>query len=325
MVDIHYDLLSICYVCYLKNDYSKIEEIVKKIKSNQEDIKCIFTNLYFMSKEEMKQELHENYYNPNISVLDMFKISKQILESYLPNIDFIYSIEGCDYIDIKELQLLYNEGLRSITLVWNTENRYGSGNRTNKGITKDGINFINKAIELGIGIDLSHANLNTFYGMIEVIKENQNLGKEVICYASHSNSKRLCDKERNLADEQLRLIKEVNGLVGIFSNRNFITHNYNLSKEKQKIEYLKHIIYISEIIGIGNVVLATDDMSFCGNIDPEYYETSIFDYSNIVKEKREMLLKCFSLEDSNRILYGNAYSKIIDKLNVKNIKKCKNN
>ena len=29
MVDAHYDLLSICYTCYLKNDYTKIQEIAK--------------------------------------------------------------------------------------------------------------------------------------------------------------------------------------------------------------------------------------------------------------------------------------------------------
>lgn len=323
MVDTHYDLLSICYVCYLKNDYTKIEEIVKKIKSNKEAIKCIFANLYFMSEEEMINELHPNYYNPNVSVLDMFKISKEILESYFKDIDFVYSIEGCDYVDIKDLELLYNEGLRSIILVWNTENKYGSGNRTEKGLTKDGINFINKAIELGIGIDLSHANLNTFYGMLEVIKENQKLGREVVCFASHSNSRKLCTRVRNLTDTQLKLIKEVNGLVGVFSNRNFITQNYNLSKEEQKLEYLKHIIYISNIIGIDNVMLSTDDMSFCGDIDPEYYEIPIYNYSNIAFETKETLLKAFSLEDTNKILYDNAYIKIIEKLNIKNSKKCK--
>jgi len=307
----------------LKNDYTKIEQIADKIKSENNDIKCIFTNLYFLSKEEMIEELHEDYYNPNVSVLDMFKISKGILENYLPDIDFVYSIEGCDYVEIEDLEELYNEGLRSIILVWNTENKYGSGNRTKKGLTKEGIKFINKAIELGIGIDLSHANLNTFYGMIEVIKENQKLGKDVVCYASHSNSRRLCDRERNLTDEQLQLIKQVNGLVGAFSNKNFVTKETNLNKEKLKIEYLKHIIYISNIIGIDNVMLSTDDMSFCGDINPEFYETPIFDYSDIVNENKDMLLKYFSLEDSNKILYSNSYSKIINKLSVKKNKKCK--
>ena len=321
MVDTHYDLLSICYTCYLKKDYNKIEEIVKKIKSNKEDIKCIFANLYFMSKEEMEEDLHPSYYNPNVSILDMFKISKTILESYLPDIDFIYSIEGCDYVNIKDLELLYNEGLRSIILVWNTENKYGSGNRKNKGITKEGIEFINKAIDIGIGIDLSHANLNTFYGIIEVIKENQKLGKDVICYASHSNSRKLCDRERNLTDEQIKLIKEVNGLIGVFSNRNFITQDYSITRQQQKLEYLKQIIHISNIISVDNIMLSTDDMSFCGDIDKEYYETPIYDYSNIVMDVKETLLKYFSLEDTNRILYENVYNKIIYKLKTK--KKCK--
>lgn len=316
MVDTHYDLLSICYACYLKNDYTEIEKIAKKIKVDG-DIKSIFANLYFMSKEEMKEELHPFYYNKNISILEMFKISKNILENYLPDIDFIYSIEGCDYLNIEDLEYLYNEGLKSIILVWNNENKYASGNRTDKGLTLDGINFINKAIELGIGIDLSHANLNTFYGLIEVIKENKQNGKDVICYASHSNSKELCDRNRNLNYDQLKKIKEIDGLVGVFSNRNFITLNKFLTKQEQQLEYLKHIIYISNIIGVDNVMISTDDMSFCGHLDYEYYELPIFDYSNISSETKELLLKYFNEEDTKKILYENAYSKIIDKLNDK--------
>jgi len=317
MVDTHYDLLSICYTCYLKNDYKKIEEIAKKINNNK-NIKCIFANLYFMSKEEMKAELHENYYNPNISVLTMFKIAKQILEHYLPNIEFIYSIEGCDFVDINDLESLYEEGLRSIILVWNTENQYGSGNRTNKGLTKEGINFINKAIDLGIVIDLSHANINTFYGIIELIKENQNLGKKVICYASHSNSKVLCNKERNLDDNQIKALKEVNGLVGIFCNKHFITKEYNLSKKEVNNIYLDHIIYISKIIGIDNVMLSTDDMSFMIDIDPEYEDTVMFNYFNIEKEISNLLQTYFSISTTNKIMFENAYEKVINKLNNKN-------
>lgn len=320
MVDSHYDLLTICYVCYLKNDYTKIEKIAQDINNNLGNIKCIFANLYFMSEDEMKEELHENYYNPNVSILTMFKISKRILEYYLPNIDFIYSIEGCDYLDIKDLDELYEEELRSIVPVWNTENKYGSGNRTDKGLTKEGINLINKAIELGIGIDLSHANINTFYGMIEVIKENKKLGKDVICYASHSNSKALCNKERNLDDNQLKALKEVNGLVGIFCNKHFITKDYNLSKEEIDLLYLKHIIHISKIIGLDNIMLSTDDMRFMIDIDPEYEDTVMFDYSNISKEIFNLLQTYFNISTTNKIMFENIYDKVINKLNTKSNK-----
>ena len=314
MVDTHYDLLTICYVCYLKNDYSKIEKIAQYINNNLGNIKCIFANLYFMSEEEMKEELDINYYNKNVSILDMFKISKQILEYYLPNIDFIYSIEGCDYLNITDLDELYNEGLRSIVLVWNNKSKYGSGYKSDDGLTKEGIEFLNKAIDLGIGIDLSHANPKTFYGMIEVIKENKKIGKDVICYASHSNSKTLCDRLRNLTDKQLLGIKEVDGLVGVFSNINFVSKEPNLTELSKQMQYLKHIIYISQFIGLDNIMLSTDDMSFLSDIDIEYKDLPIYEYKNIYSKLKDTLAINYNNDEINKIMYKNAYDKIINKL-----------
>ena len=44
MIDTHYDLLSICYKCYLLNDYSLIEKYSKEIIESK--VKCIFANLF---------------------------------------------------------------------------------------------------------------------------------------------------------------------------------------------------------------------------------------------------------------------------------------
>lgn len=304
MVDTHYDLLSICYKCYLLNDYSLIKKYSKEIISS--GVKCIFANLYFMSEEEMANELHPNYYDKNVSVLQMFRISKKILLEYLPNVDFIFSIEGCDYIKIDELEDLYNEGLRSILIVWNNENIYGSGIRTHKHLTKLGKKFLNKAIELGIGIDLSHANEETFYDMIDVIKENIKNNKKVICYASHSNSRTLCNIERNLTDKQLKSIRSVNGYVGVISNVHFINSKDNSFKSKSK-EYLKHIIYISKIVGKDKVMLSTDDMRFYSDYDKNYLCVPIYEYANIKSEIEEELLAFFNKVDSENILSNNGY------------------
>lgn len=306
MIDTHYDLLTVAYVCYLKNDYQKLDEISKEIRTS--GVSYIFANLYFMSKEEMINELHKNYYDENVSILEMFRISKTILENYLPNINFIYSIEGCDYLKIEDLDPLYNNGLRAIILVWNEKNRYGSGNRTTACLTKEGAEFLNKAISLGMGIDLSHANDNTFYDMIEVIKENQKQGRKVICYASHSNSRKLYNRLRNLTDSQILALKEVGGLIGVFSNKNFV------SNDNFKEKYLEHIIHISNLIGVDNIMLSTDDMRFMGDYDKYYLESSIFDYSNITNEVKTLLMKYFSIDDTNKIMLLNCYNKIINKL-----------
>ena len=312
MVDTHYDLLSIAYVCYLKGDYSKIINIANEIKES--GVKAVFANLYFMSREEMEYELDSNYYRDNISVTQMFKTSKQVLEHYLPGIEFIYSIEGCDYVNACDLKELYDLGLRSIILVWNTKNKYGSGNRTNRGLTEAGKQFLKSAIDLGIGIDLSHANENTFFDMINLIKKEQNQGKDVICFASHSNARILCDRSRNLTDEQLAAIKNVGGLVGVLSNKNFVSDKKNLSNRELEIEYLKQIIYISNIIGRENLMLSTDDMRFCGDIDQEYLKLPIYEYKSLSSGIRNTLNLYFSSDDIENMMYNNAKEKIIVKL-----------
>lgn len=306
MIDTHYDLLTVAYLCYLKNNYELLNEISKEIKNS--GVKWIFANLYFQSEEEMNNELSKDYYNKKVSIVDMFKISKEILTKSLPQVNFVCSIEGCDYLEISDLEKLYKEGLRSIILVWNNKNKYGSGNRTKTGLTKEGIDFINKAIDLGIGIDLSHANEKTFFDMLAVIKNH----KKVVCYASHSNIRSLCNRDRNLTDQQIIALKEVGGLVGIFSNKNFITLNDNNYHE----EYLKHIIYLSKLVGVENIMLSTDDMKFLSNIDEYYLNSNIFNYSNITNEIKNILLKYFSIKDAQKIMFDNCYEKIIKKLNL---------
>ena len=61
-------------------------------------------------------------------------------------------------------------------------------------------------------------------------------------------------------------------------------------------------------------MLSTDDMSFYSDIDSEYLKIPIFDYSEISQKVRNLLLKYFSLEDTDKIMYENAYEKIINKL-----------
>ena len=293
MIDTHYDLLSIAYVDYLNNNFDRIKKYTDEIRSG--GVTDVFANLYFLSIDEMKYELHDNYYNGN--VLSMFKTARDVLEYYGYDINFIYSIEGCDYLEISDLDNLYKEGLRSILLVWNNENKYGSGNKTNKGLTECGKKFLNKAISLGIGIDFSHANDETFFDMVNVIKEN----KESICYASHSNARALHNISRNLSDEQILELKNINGSIGVISNRFFLDDN----DDKRK-EYLNHIIYISNLIGIDNVMLSTDDMRFLSHIDPEYIYRPIYTYDSISYEIKNDLSKVFNDEEVDKILYKNA-------------------
>ena len=48
MFDTHYDLLTIAYVAYLKDDYSYLKEIANYF--NENNVKGVIANLYIMSR-----------------------------------------------------------------------------------------------------------------------------------------------------------------------------------------------------------------------------------------------------------------------------------
>ncbi len=306
MIDLHYDLLSILYQCYLRMDFSYIEKINSVFR--EDNVSGVIANLYFTSQEEMKEELGDNY--GDIDVVDMFRISTNLFKEYFPDIEVIYSIEGCDYIkDTDELEELYNLGLRNILLVWNNPNKYGSGNKGDYGLTDEGKEFIKKAIDLGISIDFSHMNKETFNDTYELIKEEIKQGKKVNVIASHSNSFTCCPHIRNLTDEQLKCLKELDAIVGVVSYSGFVLSTV-ASKENLVSKYLEHLKHITSVMGKRNVGIATDDMEFCNYFFNEEFGPNVFEFNDIKKELIELMKDDYKEEEINNILYNNIHNKL---------------
>lgn len=294
MLDTHYDLLTILYYCYLKKDFSYID----KIKEDFKDIDGVIANLYFTEKERMIEELGVE----DIDVYEMFKISTNLAKEYFKDKKIIFSIEGCDYIkDEDELENLNKLGLKNILLVWNNENKYGSGNKSNKGLTDLGKSFIKKAVSLGISIDLSHMNKNTFWDTIKVLEELKSKGQDVKILASHSNSYELCKNKRNLDDRQILAIKKLNGIIGLVSYGPFI------EKDEKDLEnnYLKHIKHIEKLIEIDNIAIATDNMDFEKELFNVDEDISLYSHSNIKGRLTRLLSKYYNKDEIEKIMYKN--------------------
>ena len=315
MIDLHYDLLSILYYCYKKNDFSYIETIQKYYQNN--GVRGVVANLYFMSEEEMKEELDE-LYEP-IDVVEMFRIATTLFRKYFPELDAVYSIEGCDYIDnLSQLEELFQLGLRNILLVWNNKNKYGSGNRSSNGLSEDGKDFLKKAIELGISIDLSHMNTKTFSDTVSLLKEEKKKGRDVKVIVSHSNCYDLYSHPRNLTDDQLLLLRELNPVVGLVSYGPFVSSTENLDELKKL--YVKHILHVKDLLGIDAIGVSTDDMKFdlvlfkSDTALLEYGEDiQVFRYANVYNEIKGLLEKYLSIEEINKILYENSYNQLFRK------------
>lgn len=311
MFDFHYDLLTQLYISYLNDDFKKVSEFCKSFR--EDNVKAVLANMCFETEAEMKEDYHPNYWNPQVGLKKMFFIATSLVSKFVPSdIEVYYSIEGCDYVEIEDLEDLYKMGLRSILPVWNHQNQYGSGSRTNEGLTEKGVALIEKAVELGIAIDLSHANGKTFFGMLDVIERLQKEGKKVTFFASHSNVKNLCDRERNLTDDQIMRLVSLGGKIGLLSNRNFVVKNAldkQVSIEELKDAYVKQIQYIEHLTGkIDAIVLSTDDMGWVAISanDPDYAKLAIYPYSHIAYELKEFLEKSYDQEIIYQLLYGNG-------------------
>ena len=308
MIDMHYDLLSVLYYCYLRNDFRYVKELQGYF--NDKNVHGLVANLYFMSEEEMQREMKGR----KIDVVEMFKLSTELFRKYFPNLDVVFSIEGCDFIkNIDELRKLYELGLRSILLVWNNKNKYGGGTYATGGLTEEGKKFIWEAINLGITIDLSHMNRETFEDTVSILKEakNKSLNPKVI--VSHSDVYELFNHPRNITGEQIKMLKEFKPVMGLVSYSMFLTDK-DEKIEVLKDKYLNHIKHVIDILGIDCVGISSDDMEYDSILLGNPVENIIFPYKDLKKEIYNLLIKEFSIEEVNKIMELNIKNKLFEEV-----------
>ena len=316
MFDCHYDLLT--YIYMNRNNLGKVKKHCKKIFKN--NIKGGIFNLFYMSPREMKEELKIEKEEINI-IQNLKMVNKLICENNLipNNIKYTYGIEGLDYLEkIEHIDKIYDLGVRSVNIVWNNDNKFGGGAKGNKekGLTTLGEKLIDKLTDKKIAIDLSHTNEKTFYDIIDLCNKIKRKGKHPIVFASHSNVRKLCDVPRNLSNEQILKIKELDGVIGIVGVKPFCVkeNSFNNNKKKYYNAYVEHIKHVKNLLGgVDNIAVSTDDMTYYGT---KYYKHfNVFKQGNIKHELEELLLlKGFSRNEVGKILQKNFYEKVLNKL-----------
>ena len=217
----------------------------------------------------------------------------------------ILGMEGLSPLgeDPEGIYTLYQLGFRQISLTWNEQNAFATGTRgdVNRGLTELGKRAIRIMEELGIILDVSHANDKTFWDIYDVAT------KPII--ASHSNARALCPVPRNITDEQIKAIGESGGLVGINAFNEFI----HVDRDKRNVDYLiNHIEHIVDLIGIDHVAFGFDffeyleeDKSKSFIEDPYRGTPGIEDISQAPNLIRKLQDRGFSKEDIEKISYRN--------------------
>ncbi len=161
----------------------------------------------------------------------------------------VLTIEGGDALEgsLSALRMLYELGVRAITLTWNHRNQIADGVAdaiTGGGLTPFGREVVTEMNRLGMLVDVSHLSEAGFWDVIKATKSP--------IIASHSNAKRICDHRRNLTDEQLLALKQNGGVTGINLCPAFI-HNEGKATLKNVLDHIEHIVALTgeDTLGLG--------------------------------------------------------------------------
>lgn len=179
--------------------------------------------------------------------------------------------------DLNNLRLLYDKGVRMVTLTWNYSNQIGHPNmcfdnqgiplfssRNSNGLTSFGIELIREMERLGMIIDVSHLSDGGFWDVVNHTKAP--------FAASHSNAAALCSVCRNLTDDMIRALAQRGGVMGLNFCTSFLTEDvlphspstdtavesadnpHPVSMLEDMVRHVRHITNVGgmDVLGLGS-------------------------------------------------------------------------
>lgn len=204
------------------------------------------------------------------------------------------------------LRMLYELGVRMMTLTWNYKNELGfpnsiphnindvfpCGANTVDGLTETGIAFLSEMERLHMAIDVSHLSDAGFF---DVAKHTT---KPFI--ASHSNARAVCSHVRNLTDDMLRTFGERGCLLGINYCAAFLDEQEDETKCQSTAALMaKHMKYIQNVAGLDVLALGSD-------FDGIEHNLELADASYLPLLYEEMKRQGFHESEIEKVFYKNA-------------------
>ena len=191
--------------------------------------------------------------------------------SVIPCVEGGHAIEN----NLRHLRNFHRLGARYMTLTWMNNNEWADASGEapeHNGLTDRGLRVIQEMNRIGMIVDVSHTAPSTLSDAIRASED------PVI--ASHSCCRAICDHHRNLTDDQLHMIADVNGVVGICFYPGFLDMEYRRALDRYQEEsdgddwmgelsedrrpevglekLLAHIEHAVDVAGVDHVGLGSD-------------------------------------------------------------------
>ncbi len=217
-------------------------------------------------------------------------------------VGFILSLEGADsLIDLSYLDIAYKYGLRALGPAHYGPGRYASGTGTEEGFSNAGRSLLKEMESLNMILDITHL---TDLGFEQAIESYQGP-----VWASHHNCRALVNNQRQLTDDQVRILIDRDAVIGGVMDAWMLADGWTRGVSVPKTmgvnlnRLIDHYDHICQIAGNANHIAIGSDLDGAFGT-----EQSPFDLDTIADlQKLPDLLKQrgYSEADIEKVLHGN--------------------
>jgi len=251
-----------------------------------------------MEKEgEMKQVTNRQELNMHIARWNDTTIANE-----KKPVGFILSLEGADsLVDLSYLEKAYSYGLRAIGPAHYGPGRYSPGTGESGPLTNKGVELLKEMESLDMILDVTHLTDEAF-------KQAMDLYRGPV-WASHHNCRALVHYQRQLTDEQIKILIERNAVIGGVLDAWMLKNDWIRGKSDPKEEDVKLEQLIDHYDHICQLAGSSDHIAIGSDLDGMYgTEQSPYDMDTIADlQKLKDLLKArgYSTADTAKIFHGN--------------------
>lgn len=210
--------------------------------------------------------------------------------------------------DLSNVKYFYDRGVRYITLAHNKDNQICDSSRdsthTNGGLSAFGKQVVAEMNRVGIMVDISHVDDQTFYQVMELSKAP--------AIASHSSCRKFSpNATRDMTDDMIKKLGEKDGVIMINFYTSFLDSTAMRLNGKFDAAHpnptnietvVKHIDNVVKVAGIDHVGIGSDFDGVSGSLPVGLEDVST--YPDLISA---LLKRGYTEADIEKICYKNAF------------------
>ena len=217
-------------------------------------------------------------------------------------VGYILSLEGADsFVNISYLEKAYAYGLRACGPAHYGPGRYAAGTGMTDGLTAQGKDLVKEMDNLNMILDATHLTDKGFEEALSIFKGP--------VWASHHNCRALVNHQRQLTDDQIKVLIERDAVIGGVFDTWMLTDNWvrGIDDPKERgidlEKVVDHYDHICQIAGNTNHIAIGSDLD--GAYGKEQSPYDLEDIADLQNLKGILSRRGYSSTDIENIFYKN--------------------